>query len=116
MDETRLAASHNWLTADNVPPGEYNQPEGYVYCGTCLAPMTAATAAGECPREAISQRLEALRASLRAENISWGELSELQGLASHIDPGDVELLEAAGVPEHSPAEAAERVIELNGGR
>ena len=27
------------------------------------------------------------------------ELSELQGLADHIEPGDLQLLEAAGVPE-----------------
>jgi len=47
----------------------------------------------------IKQRLEYLRGELRAERISWGELAELQGLASHIDPGDVELLEPAGVPE-----------------
>jgi hypothetical protein len=31
--------------------------------------------------------------------MSYDELSELQGLAKHIEPGDVELLEAAGVPE-----------------
>lgn len=48
----------------------------------------------------IEARLEELRAELRAERISYGELAELQGLAEHIDPGDVELLEAAGVPEH----------------
>jgi hypothetical protein len=47
----------------------------------------------------IKARLEYLRGQLRAERISWGELAELQGLASHIEPGDVELLEAAGVPE-----------------
>lgn len=44
-------------------------------------------------------RLEELRTSLRAESISWGELYELQTLADQIDPGDVELLEAAGLPE-----------------
>lgn len=44
-------------------------------------------------------RLEYLRGELRAERISYGELSELQDLAPHIEPGDVELLEAAGVPE-----------------
>jgi hypothetical protein len=48
-----------------------------------------------CPHE----RLEYLRAELRAERISFGELLELQSLAKHIDPSDVELLEAAGVPE-----------------
>lgn len=46
-------------------------------------------------------RLEYLRGELRAERISYGELAELQSLASHIEPGDVELLEAAGVPESS---------------
>ena len=46
------------------------------------------------------QRLEYLRAELRAERISTGELLELQSLAHHIAPNDVELLEAAGVPEH----------------
>lgn len=47
-----------------------------------------------------AERLEAIRAALRAENISYGELAELQSLAAHIKPGDTELLEAAGVPEH----------------
>jgi hypothetical protein len=48
----------------------------------------------------VKARLEHLRQELRAERISYGELAELQSLADHIDPGDVELLEAAGVPEH----------------
>lgn len=47
----------------------------------------------------IQARLEYLRGELRSESISYGELAELQSLAAHIDPGDVELLEAAGVPE-----------------
>lgn len=45
------------------------------------------------------KRLEYLRQELRAERISYGELAELQSLKDHIDDGDVELLEAAGVPE-----------------
>ena len=45
------------------------------------------------------ERLEYLRYQLRAECISWGEIAELESLAGHIEPGDVELLEAAGVPE-----------------
>lgn len=56
--------------------------------------------------DAIAGRLEYLRGEIRAERISWGELAELQSLASHIEPGDIELLEAAGVPEivaHVPA-------------
>lgn len=47
----------------------------------------------------IRQRLEYLRCELRAERISYGELLELQELAPHIYSDDVELLEAAGVPE-----------------
>lgn len=48
----------------------------------------------------IKARLEELRTELRAERISMGELAELQSLAEHIEPGDVELLEPAGVPEY----------------
>jgi hypothetical protein len=47
----------------------------------------------------IQERLEYLRGELRAERISYGELTELESLAKHIEPGDAELLEAAGVPE-----------------
>ena len=45
------------------------------------------------------ERLEYLRGELRAERMSYGELAELMGLVEFIDPSDVELLEAAGVPE-----------------
>lgn len=45
-------------------------------------------------------RLEHLRGRLHAQNISYGELAELQSLADHIQPGDVELAEAAGIDEH----------------
>lgn len=45
------------------------------------------------------ERLESLRAAIEAENISYGELAELQDLKAHIDPGDVLLLQWAGVPE-----------------
>ena len=47
------------------------------------------------------RRLEYLRGELRAERMSYGEVAELQGLADYIEPGDVELLEPAGVPEGS---------------
>lgn len=53
-------------------------------------------------------RLEYLRAELRAERISYYELAELQSLAQHIEPGDVELLEAAGVPEHAEPEPMDK--------
>lgn len=57
-----------------------------------------------------------MRGELRAERISTGELLELQSLAAHIAPGDVELLEAAGIPEHSeaaPAREAAHQITVN---
>jgi hypothetical protein len=45
------------------------------------------------------ERLEYLRSTIEAEDISYGELSELASLAEYIDPTDVVLLEWAGVPE-----------------
>jgi len=48
----------------------------------------------------IKKRLEYLRQELRAECISYEELFELESLKEYIEPGDVELLEAAGVPEN----------------
>lgn len=53
----------------------------------------------------IAKRLEYLRGELRGECISMLELIELNGLAEHIDPDDVELLEPAGVPEFEPERA-----------
>ena len=50
----------------------------------------------------IKARLEYLRKEIEAERISYGEIAELQDLAAHIEPGDVLLLEWAGVPEHIP--------------
>jgi hypothetical protein len=52
----------------------------------------------------VKRRLEELREELRAERISYGELLELQSLADYIEPGDVELLEWAGVPEYDEDE------------
>jgi hypothetical protein len=49
----------------------------------------------------IKKRLEELRTELRSEHISYGELFELQSLAEYIDKDDIELLQAAGVPESS---------------
>lgn len=48
----------------------------------------------------VKQRLEYLRKQLHSGAISWGDLAELQALTPYIDPSDVELLEAAGVPEN----------------
>lgn len=47
----------------------------------------------------VAERLEYLRGEIEAERISYWEISELQGLAPFIEPGDVLLLEWAGVPE-----------------
>jgi hypothetical protein len=65
------------------------------------------------PTSKIKQRLEYLRSELRAERISYGELAELQDLVPHIDPGDVELLEAAGVPEFPDETESEENREEN---
>jgi hypothetical protein len=53
---------------------------------------------GRTPKR-IKQRLEELRKEIRNENISYGEIVELQSMKQYIDPNDVELLEFAGVPE-----------------
>lgn len=72
----------------------------------------------------IKERLEYLRSQIRAECISQGEVLELQGLAEHIESGDVELLQWAGVPEFpeegEPFEVTVRVTvtagrEIDGG-
>jgi hypothetical protein len=50
-------------------------------------------------KDKVAGRLAYLRAQIEDERISTAEIVELQGLAEHIDPGDVQLLEWAGVPE-----------------
>jgi hypothetical protein len=47
----------------------------------------------------ITERLESIRRSIEDENVSYGEIAELQSLAEHIDPSDVVLREWAGIPE-----------------
>lgn len=46
-----------------------------------------------------TSRLEYLRGEIEAERISMEEIAELQSLVKCIEPGDVLLLEWAGVPE-----------------
>jgi hypothetical protein len=55
-------------------------------------------------------RLEQIRAAIRAENVSYGELAELQDLADQINPGDVELLQWAGVPEFSEDDESDETL------
>ena len=50
-------------------------------------------------KQTIKERLEYLRGEIKAERISYGEIAELQDLAEYIEPGDMVLLEWAGVPE-----------------
>jgi len=50
-------------------------------------------------KKEITKRLEAIRKSIKDEGISYSEIAELQSLAKYIEPGDVELLEWAGVKE-----------------
>ena len=58
--------------------------------------------AKKCPlKAAIAKRLRYLRREIVAERISYYEIVELQLLAEYIDPGDMLLLEWAGVPEES---------------
>ncbi len=47
----------------------------------------------------IKARLEYLRTQLDLECISYQELAELQSLAEYIEADDVQLREAAGLPE-----------------
>jgi len=47
----------------------------------------------------IQRRLNYLRKEIEAERISYEEIAELQSLADFIDPGDILLLEWAGVEE-----------------
>ncbi len=49
----------------------------------------------------IKKRLNYLKEQIKNENISYGEIAELQDLAKYIDKGDVELLEWAGVKENN---------------
>lgn len=55
----------------------------------------------------ILARLEYLRTQIDAEQISYGEISELESLAEHIAPGDVQLLEWASVPEFPEPEESD---------
>lgn len=52
-------------------------------------------------KEEAKVRLEELRRAIHEENISYGEIAELQSLTEFIEEGDIELLEWAGVPEAS---------------
>ena len=50
-------------------------------------------------KKKIEARLEYLRKQIKNENISYGEIIELQSLAKYIDKNDTELLQWAGIEE-----------------
>jgi hypothetical protein len=49
--------------------------------------------------EEIKETLEYLRGEIQKCRISYEQIAILQGFSGYIEPGDVELLEWAGVPE-----------------
>ena len=54
--------------------------------------------------EQIKKTLEYLRGELRATRMSYEEVFDLQQLIPYIEKDDIELLEAAGVPEFHDSE------------
>jgi len=74
------------------------------YCTKCKKYQTSVNTDGRCYKcyslcIDIKERLEYLRKQIENENISYGEIAELQGLKEYIDKDDVLLLEWAGVCE-----------------
>ena len=51
-------------------------------------------------KKEIKKRLEYLRGEIKAEQISYGEMMELQSLSKHIEPGDIELLQWARIDKN----------------
>ena len=97
------------MGADIAIPHAYIDSQPYYradgYCAVCLARPTDPTFAEW--HNAHTLDLIRLRAAIHAEDISQGELIELQNLAAYIDPFDVELLQWAGVPEFPDDDATE---------
>ena len=79
------------LNADNI------KQLGLIIQGKLLE-TTCCTFGGMTLKQ-IKKRLEYLRGEIRGECISYGEIAELTCYADFIEPGDVELLQWAGVPE-----------------
>ena len=50
-------------------------------------------------KQQVKKRLDYLRKQIKNENISYGEITELQSLTRYIDKNDVDLLSWAGVKE-----------------
>lgn len=60
----------------------------------------------------IQKRLEQIRKSIKAENISYGEIVELQNLKAYIEPDDIELLQWAGEKEPVICECGGNTYEV----
>ena len=48
----------------------------------------------------VDDRLKYFRKQIMREQMSYGDIAELQGLVEYIHPDDVLLLQWAGVPEN----------------
>lgn len=85
---------------DNAECGEPATEDrgGFALCAKHAARFDGLTAL------AAKDRLEELRTAIREQNISYGEIAELQSLTEFIEPGDVELAEWAGIPENTDDE------------
>lgn len=83
----------------------FDGPETIV-CGKCRATVHGYKGKDvyilclKCFTNDIHARLKSIRKAIIAERVSTGEIMELQFLAECIEPGDVLLLEWAGVPEN----------------
>jgi len=93
MNDAQLTKMIHKYVEDNFGSSEANNPSW------SIAPLAQAIKSSFDERTQAAARLEYLREELQAERISYGELAELQELAPFIDGGDMELLEAAGIPE-----------------
>jgi len=50
-------------------------------------------------KKEIEKKLKEIKKSIKNEDISYGEIAELQALSEYIGDDDVELRELAGIPE-----------------
>lgn len=100
-----------WALVGWTGDGQHDTNAAYYAIGGIFSPGMTSGPDDDCSKWAYTlvgnymarERLEYLRGELRAERISYGELSELEDLAEFILEDDVELLEAAGVPESEAA-------------
>lgn len=87
--------SAGFTVEDRVEPIDLDQEEDddwdKLEAAGIISPCTA--------HDKETERLEEIRESLNNESVSFGELVELQEMTEFIEEDDVQLLEAAGVPE-----------------